>query len=87
MTRKAYRLLGAAVALAAVLAPASSVLAQVKKWDQIKYPKLEPRNHWFDFIDCCLKGDKKPTANFEDIIRQYISDCAADPAALKGLQT
>ena len=24
------------------------------------YPKLEPRNHWFDFIDCCLAGgDKK----------------------------
>ena len=29
----------------------------------------------------------QPCANFEDIIRQYISDCAADPAALKGLQT
>jgi len=30
-----------------------------------KYPKLEPRNHWFDFIDCCLKGDKQPSANFD----------------------
>ena len=29
----------------------------------------------------------QPCANFEDIIRQYIRDCAADPAALKGLQT
>jgi predicted dehydrogenase len=29
------------------------------------FPKLEPRNHWFDFIDCCLKGDKKPSANFD----------------------
>jgi predicted dehydrogenase len=31
------------------------------------YPKLEPRNHWFDFVDCCIAGDakKKPTANFD----------------------
>ncbi|MFZ4764612.1 MAG: gfo/Idh/MocA family oxidoreductase, partial [Roseimicrobium sp.] len=31
------------------------------------YPKLEPRNHWFDFVDCCLTGDpqKKPSANFD----------------------
>jgi hypothetical protein len=31
------------------------------------YPKLEPRNHWFDFVDCCLASDanKKPTANFD----------------------
>jgi hypothetical protein len=29
------------------------------------YPKLEPRDHWADFIDCCLKGDKKPSANFD----------------------
>ena len=35
------------------------------KFTGFKYPKLEPRNHWFDFIDCCLKGDKKPTANFD----------------------
>lgn len=35
------------------------------KFKGIKYPKLEPRNHWFDFIDCCLKGDKKPSANFD----------------------
>jgi len=27
----------------------------------------------------------QPEANFEDIIRQYIADCAATPAALKGL--
>jgi hypothetical protein len=36
------------------------------KFTGLKYPKLEPRNHWADFIDCCLKGgDKKPTANFD----------------------
>jgi predicted dehydrogenase len=29
------------------------------------YPKLEPRDHWADFIDCCLKGDKQPSANFD----------------------
>ena len=35
------------------------------KFTGFQYPKLEPRNHWFDFIDCCLKGDKKPSANFD----------------------
>lgn len=30
------------------------------------YPKLEPRDHWGEFVDCCLKGgDKKPSANFD----------------------
>jgi D-erythronate 2-dehydrogenase len=27
-----------------------------------------------------------PEANFEDIIRQYIADCASTPDALKGMQ-
>jgi nucleoside-diphosphate-sugar epimerase len=27
----------------------------------------------------------RPESNFEDIVRQYIADCAATPAALKGL--
>jgi predicted dehydrogenase len=36
-----------------------------EKFQGFHYPKLEPRNHWFDFIDCCLKGDKKPTANWD----------------------
>lgn len=35
------------------------------KFKSVVFPKLEPRNHWFDFIDCCLKGDKKPSANFD----------------------
>ncbi|HAL72177.1 MAG TPA: oxidoreductase, partial [Verrucomicrobiales bacterium] len=31
-----------------------------------KYPKLEPRDHWADFIDCCLKGgSQRPSANFD----------------------
>lgn len=36
-----------------------------EKFKDFKYPKLEPRNHWFDFIDCCLEGDRQPTANFD----------------------
>lgn len=38
-----------------------------EKFTGFKYPKLEPRDHWKDFIDCCLKGDKnhKPSANFD----------------------
>jgi predicted dehydrogenase len=35
------------------------------KFQGFKYPELEPRNHWFEFIDCCLKGDKLPSANFD----------------------
>ncbi len=36
------------------------------KFKGTQYPVLEPRNHWFDFIDCCLKGGStKPTANFD----------------------
>lgn len=29
------------------------------------YPKLEKRNHWLEYIDCCLKKDKKPSANWD----------------------
>jgi predicted dehydrogenase len=29
------------------------------------FPKLEKRNHWFDYIDCCLDGKRQPTANFD----------------------
>lgn len=36
-----------------------------EKFATFKYPKLEPRDHWKDFIDCCLKGDKQPSANFD----------------------
>lgn len=36
-----------------------------EKFKDFKYPKLEPRNHWFDFIDCCLMGNRKPSANFD----------------------
>ena len=36
------------------------------KFTGFKYPKLEPRDHWADFIDCCLKGgSQKPSANFD----------------------
>lgn len=35
------------------------------KFQGYVYPKLEPRDHWHEFVDCCLKGDKKPSANFD----------------------
>ena len=36
------------------------------KFTGYKYPKLEKRDHWGDFIDCCLKGgSQKPSANFD----------------------
>ena len=35
------------------------------KFKDYKYPKLEPRDHWKEFVDCCLTGDKLPSANFD----------------------
>ncbi len=35
------------------------------KFTGFKYPKLEPRDHWIEFVDCCLKGGAKPSANFD----------------------
>lgn len=50
-----------------LLAPHGStpMLYPRDRFKDFKYPKLEPRNHWADFIDCCLKGDKQPSANFD----------------------
>lgn len=37
-----------------------------EKFTGIRYPKLEPRNHWFEYVDCCLNGGSvKPSANFD----------------------
>ncbi len=35
------------------------------KFQGFKYPKLEPRDHWLEYIDCCLKGGTQPSANFD----------------------
>ena len=29
------------------------------------YPKLTPRNHWHEFVESCLSGKEKPSANFD----------------------
>lgn len=31
----------------------------------VEYPKLEPRNHWMDFVNCIREGTRKPSANFD----------------------
>ena len=31
----------------------------------VKYPKLEPRNHWLEFVDAIREGKEKPSANFD----------------------
>ncbi|TDU71130.1 putative dehydrogenase [Prosthecobacter fusiformis] len=37
-----------------------------EKFTGFRYPKLQPRNHWFDYVDCCLKGGStRPTAHFD----------------------
>ncbi|MCX8497383.1 MAG: Gfo/Idh/MocA family oxidoreductase [Akkermansiaceae bacterium] len=37
------------------------------KFRNVRTPKLEPINHWIEFLDCCLAGDpkKQPAANFD----------------------
>ncbi len=40
-------------------------LYPAEKFKGQAYPQLEPRNHWFNFIDACLKGGTKPSANFD----------------------
>ena len=36
-----------------------------EKYAKFRYPKLEPRDHYFEYIEGCLKGEGKPSANFE----------------------
>jgi predicted dehydrogenase len=36
-----------------------------EKFTGFQYPKLEPRDHWKEFVDCCLKGGALPSANFD----------------------
>lgn len=54
-----------------------------EKFKDKRPAKLEPRNHWFDFIDCCLKGGStKPTANFDyagPLTEAVLLGCLASP--------
>jgi predicted dehydrogenase len=36
-----------------------------EKFTGYAYPKLEPRDHRKDYIDCCLNGSQQPSANFD----------------------
>ena len=36
-----------------------------EKFTGYKYPKLEPRDHWMEFLNACMKGGAKPSANFD----------------------
>ncbi len=40
-------------------------LFPTEKYRGFRYPKLEPRNHYVEYVDCCLNGGVKPSANFE----------------------
>ncbi len=60
-----------------------------EKFTGFKYPKLEPRDHWKDFIDCCLKGDKQPSANFDyagPLTEAVLLGCLASPFPGETLQ-
>lgn len=41
------------------------VLHPSEKFASRAMPDIEPRNHWFEFIDCCRNGGAKPSANFD----------------------
>lgn len=36
-----------------------------EKFANFQYPKLEPRDHYLEFVNACLKGGEKPSANFD----------------------
>jgi len=36
-----------------------------EKFAGYQYPKLEPRDHYKEFVDACLNGGAKPSANFD----------------------
>jgi len=36
-----------------------------EKFKGYRYPKLEPRDHYLEFVDACVKGGGKPSANFD----------------------
>jgi len=60
-----------------------------EKFAGFKYPKLEPRDHWKDFINCCLKGEKKPSANFDyagPLTEAVLLGCLASPFPGETLQ-
>lgn len=54
-----------------------------EKFKGFKMTKLQPRNHWFDFIDCCRNGGSTlPTANFDyagPLTEAVLLGCLASP--------
>jgi predicted dehydrogenase len=58
-------------------------LYPAERFKSVAYPKLEKRNHWFDYIDCCLKGGTtRPTANFDfagPMTEAVLLGCLASP--------
>lgn len=51
----------------AMLAPHGSTprFARMGEEFRYKFPKLEPRDHYIEFIECCREGKSKPSANFD----------------------
>ncbi len=44
---------------------ARPLVYQAGKIKSVPYPKLEPRNHYLEFVDCIRAGKAKPSANFD----------------------
>jgi predicted dehydrogenase len=41
------------------------LLYPLEKFKGHPYPKLEPRDHWLEFVECIREGKNKPSANFD----------------------
>lgn len=69
---------------------ATPMLYPRQRFADFRYPKLEPRNHWFDFIDSCLEGgDRQPTAHFDyagPLTEAVLLGCLASPFPGETLQ-
>ena len=51
-----------------ILAPHGSTprLFPAEKFRGFEYPRLEPRDHYGEFVEACIRGDgEQPSANFE----------------------
>src|SRR5690606_13153683 len=41
------------------------LLFPTEKFSDFRFPRLEPRNHWREFVDACRGAGDKPSANFD----------------------
>lgn len=58
------------------------LLLPADKFKGFKMPEIESRDHWLEFVGCCLKGDTKTHANFDiagPMTEAVLLGCLASP--------